>query len=117
MQDVGSREGAPTAVTTDQIVAVGNELDQTPQPILDPVVEPDYGFADDVGGSITLKLLVDTEGHVVFDLVEENDLDEPTTRYLRQQFRSLQFGPPTTNGKSVYAWLSYVVTIRRKGGP
>lgn len=113
IQDAERGVSVTTAVTADQIF-VADELDVTPQPIFDPVVEPDYGFADDVEGSITLKLLVDAKGYVVFDLVEENDLDEPTTKYLRQQFRSLQFKPPTTNGKRVYAWLTYVVTIRRK---
>lgn len=100
-----------------QIVATGDELDEPLSPIVDPVVEPEYGFADDVGGSITLSLLVNTEGWVVFDLVEKNDFDVPTTVYLRQQFRALRFSPPTSNGRPVYAWLSYVINIRRKELP
>lgn len=114
-QGVEERHRDPTVGP--QIVAVGEELDAAPLPIVDPVVEPEYGFADDVDGVITLSLLVDTEGRVVFDFVVNNDFDEPTTGYLRQQFRSLRFRPPTSNGKPVYAWLSYVVTIRRKDLP
>lgn len=98
--------------TSSRIVALGDGLDELPLPIVDPIVEPEYGFADDVGGVITLSLLVNTEGRVVFDVVLSNDFDESTTLYLRQQFRSLRFSPPTSKGKPVYAWLSYVVNIR-----
>lgn len=111
---VGDRDS--TSVGT-QIVAVGGELDAVLFPIIEPVVEPEYGFADDVEGVITLSLLVNTEGKVVFDLVVSNDFDEPTTEYLLQQFRSLRFGSPTSKGRPVYAWLSYAVTIRGNDPP
>lgn len=97
-----------------RIAATEEQLDAAPQPIFAPVLEPEYGFADDVDGIIKLSLLVNSEGNVVFDLVVHNDFDAQTTSYLLQQFRSLRFTPPTANGKPVYAWLSYAVTIQRK---
>lgn len=106
--------GGHTGSGSPQVIAVGDELDEPMVPFVAPVVEPEYGFADDVGGAISLNLLVNDRGHVVFDLVVSNDLDEPTTTYLRQQFRALRFRPPTAKGKPVYAWLSYVVHIQRK---
>ena len=113
----GIVSGQKGSAASPKIVAVGDELDAPLLPLVDPVVEPEYGFADDVGGAITLSLLINTEGRVVFDLVVNNDFDEPTTGYLRQQFRALRFRPPTSDGKPVYAWLSYVINIRRKELP
>lgn len=103
--------------TKPRIVADEETLDSTPEPIVEPKIEPDYGFADDVKGVISLSLLINTEGKVVFDLIVHNDLDEATTRYLLQQFRTLRFSPPTSRGIPVYAWLSYVVTIQAKELP
>jgi len=100
--------------TAKRMVVTGSELDELPKPDHEPVLEPDYGFADDVEGSVTLMLLVNPEGRVVFDLIEQNDLDESTTRYLRDQLGVLVFAPPRYQGKAVYAWVTFVVTIRQK---
>ena len=80
---------------------MADALDALPQVIVEPNIEPDYGFADDVGGQVVLGLLIGTDGSVVWVGVESSEVDQPTTDYLVRAFENTSFEVPTSEGGRV----------------
>ena len=96
------------------LVLMADALDAQLQVIVEPNVEPDYGFADDVGGQVVLGLLIGTDGSVVWVGIESSEVDQPTTDYLVRAFGGTSFDVPTFRGRPVYALLRVEVIIPPK---
>lgn len=80
-----------------------DELDALPAIAGDLEIEPPYGFADDVSGSVRLSLLIDYSGTVRWVGVGETSLDKPTLDHIVDSFKFARFSIPRAGGVPVVA--------------
>lgn len=100
-----------SAAESRRILRMPSELDSEPVPLNVPDLEPDYGFADDVGGTIVLSVLIGRDGSVNWLYVESSEATPSATEYVTQMFRLSRFEIPTFLGVPVMTLTKIQVVI------
>lgn len=91
-----------------------SELDGGLAPLSEVSIEPEYGFSDDVSGSVDISVLVNPEGRAVWVWHADNrGLDSNTVEYMANSLRLTKFSPPMRNGALAYG----IFRIRVEIGP
>lgn len=98
-------------VSSSLVVSSPEDLDKRIEALVEPVLEPEYGFSDDAFGRVVLNLLISDSGSVVWVGVAETDLDAVSTRYIVKAFGSTKFSIPVLAGKPVYTIIQVEVGV------
>lgn len=96
-------DGPDEPINAKQMVFDEARLDAPLYVIDEPRLEPAYGFADDVSGSVTLVMLIDQSGRVVHVWSEGADFDRNTMAYLVSDLKSTRFSVPMVKNQPVFA--------------
>lgn len=67
-----------------------------------PSIEPEYGFADDVLGSVNISVLVTSDGKAAMVWYAPSDLDLAAIMYMTNALRVAKFSLPRKGGFPVY---------------
>lgn len=99
-------ETAPARETNQLLPGVGvyevGELDGGVALISVPAIEPEYGFADDVRGSVDISVLITPDGKAVMVWHGPSDLDPAAIVYMANALRVAKFSRPRKSGFPVY---------------
>lgn len=101
------------SVSGTKILRMPFELDRELVPMSVPDLEPEYGFADDVGGRIVLNVLIAKDGSVLWLYVESSEASPSATEYVARMFRLSRFEAPTFQGAPVMTFTKVEVVIPR----
>lgn len=95
----------------EKLIFQTEELDEGVVVLDDPVLEPPYGFADDVHGRLELSILIDERGEVKWIGTGSNAFNDSVVSYLAQAFKRAKFSPPKVSGKPVMTIYRVEITI------
>lgn len=90
------------------------DLDKRIEAVVEPQLEPEYGFSDDATGRVVLNLLISDTGSVVWVGVAATDLDAVSTRYIAKAFGATKFSSPVVGGRPVYTMIQVEVGVGRQ---
>jgi hypothetical protein len=84
---------------------------------LDPdfSIEPEYGFADDALGSVSISVLVTPEGKAAMVWHAPSDLDKSAIAYMTNALRVVRYSQPRKNGFPAYGIFRIQVDVGNMG--
>lgn len=79
-------------------------------------IEPEYGFADDMQGSVEISVLVTPDGKAAMVWYGSSDLDQAAILYMTNELRVARFSLPRKDGFPVFGIFRIRVEVGGLGG-